>query len=63
MWMDPPAAVGARASLVHDLHLALVDPQNNVFYGNNLKTTTETHPSHDVIDVVNNVEQVGTCVF
>jgi hypothetical protein len=57
-WTDPAAYVGAKAMLVHDLHLVVIDSANQFYYGNGLKTTTETHVNHDVVDVVNNNEQV-----
>jgi hypothetical protein len=58
VWMDPPSFPNSPAALVHDLHLAVVDPSSRFYYGNGLRTRTQDHDWHDVLDVVNNVEQV-----
>ncbi|KAL0233162.1 hypothetical protein GEMRC1_011907 [Eukaryota sp. GEM-RC1] len=48
-WVDPPAAVFSTFTLVNDLDLIVIDPNQNVHYGN-MKSTR---------DVLNNVEVIS----
>ena len=58
VWTDPPGDPMSSRPLVNDLDLIVTGPGGEVFRGNNLTQTDETHGTYSVRDSINNAEQV-----
>ena len=58
VWTDPPGDPMSYRSLINDLDLVVNGPNDDVFYGNNLKQRDETNSEYGIKDANNNAEQV-----
>jgi len=58
VWTDYPAAANSNGNIVNNLNLQIIDPNNNIYWGNNIDRNLKKSIPGGTADNVNNVEVV-----